>query len=167
MGGSTSPQQHTKHMADYAEMLGNGDLSCADAVMGEFFDMIDVDGSGAIDENEIVAMMMVMCAAAAETEGDEENPTMAGVVGFLGCIPQLSEHMGDADKCDRATWDSFEPKPFSEDMDAETFQGIMVCFLVVVIGCLTEKESLQASLKEIIAAEDFEAQKEEFMKQLE
>merc|ERR1711967_207299 len=67
---------------------------------GEFFDLIDVDGSGEIDENEIVATIMALAAACEEGLPEEAQ---AGVGGFLIGIGQLGQKLEaeGKEKCSR------------------------------------------------------------------
>merc|ERR1712072_1047642 len=133
-----------------------------EAASGEFFDLIDVDGSGEIDENEIVATIMTLAAAAGEDGVPEE--VQAGIGGFLIGIGQLGEKLSDEgkEKCSRADWDAFEPaKP--EDVDEETWMAMMICFFGLVMGCLENKAEIQSGLRELLAQEDFGDAKAAFM----
>merc|ERR1711904_223257 len=131
---------------------------------GEFFDLIDVDGSDEIDENEIVATIMALAAACEEGLPEEAQ---AGVGGFLIGIGQLGEKLEaeGKDKCSRADWDAFEPtKP--EDLDEETWGAMMICFFGLVMGCLENKAEIQNALREILNSEDFEDAKAKFMAEM-
>merc|ERR1711981_525914 len=134
------------------------------AASGEFFDLIDVDGSGEIDENEIIATIMALAAACEDGLPEEAQ---AGVGGFLIGIGQLGEKLKaeGKEKCSRADWDAFEPeKP--EEMDEETWGGLMICFFGLVMGCLENKAEIQSGLREILEAGDFEDAKANFMAEM-
>merc|ERR1711990_793543 len=153
MGGA-EPEHHLRNMADFDPAVAGG----------EFFDLIDVDGSGEIDENEIVACIMALAAACEEGLPEEAQ---AGVGGFLIGIGQLGEKLEaeGKDKCSRADWDAFEPtKP--EDLDEETWGAMMICFFGLVMGCLENKAEIQGALKELLAQEDFPEAKKAFMESM-
>merc|ERR1712205_41265 len=144
-----------------ARNMGEIDIETAGI---EFFNLIDVDGSGEIDENEIVATIMALAAACEEGLPEEAQ---AGVGGFLIGIGQLGEKLESEgkEKCNREDWDAFEPqKP--EDMDEETWGAMMICFFGLVMGCLENKAEIQSSLKEILAQEDFGDAKAAFMAEM-
>merc|ERR1712070_1097067 len=128
---------------------------------GKLFELIDVDGSGSIDDNEIIATLIAFGAAVNEDEGNEE---LAGAVGvFFLCMAQLSDSIGpDTTVVTRAQWDAFEPSPF-EGTTEEEMAGAMLLFFTFVSGILENKAEIQSGFKEILAAEDFEEAKAQFI----
>merc|ERR1712205_91196 len=144
-----------------ARNMGEIDIETAGI---EFFNLIDVDGSGEIDENEIVATIMALAAACEEGLPEEAQAGVGGVLIGIGQLGAKLEAEGK-EKCSRADWDAFEPeKP--EDMDEETWGGMMMCFLGLVMGCLENKAEIQSALRELLAQEDFADAKAKFMEEM-
>merc|ERR1711998_405770 len=134
------------------------------ALMGQFFEVIDVDGSGSIEENEIVAAVMAMFAAVGEAKSEEEQGAiLGGAMFFLVGVAQLGESLGeDTSACTREQWDAFEMSPV-EGVSEEDFMAGLLCFLGLVEATVENKEEVQAALRGIADSEDFEAQKADFM----
>merc|ERR1712100_463179 len=71
------------------------------ALMGQLFEVIDVDGSGAIEEKEIKAAVLALFGSVGAAKSEEEQAmVLGGAMFFLAGIGQLSESLGeDATAC--------------------------------------------------------------------
>merc|ERR1711998_381962 len=146
-------------------MSGDGDEM--KALMGQFFDVIDIDGSGSIEEKEIKCAVMAMFAAIGDAKTEEEKGLiMTGAGFFLVGIGQLGESLGeDSTACSREQWDAFEMQPI-EGVSEEDMMGGLLCFLGLVAMAVEGKEEVQAALRELAASPDFDAKVAEFEEKL-
>merc|ERR1712093_516522 len=137
------------------------------ALMGQFFEVIDVDGSGAIEEKEIKAAVLALFESIGMAKSEEEQAAiLGGAMFFLAGIAQLSEKLGeDSTSCPRAVWDDFETTPI-EGVSEEDFFGGLICFLGLVAAAVENKEVVQAKLKEVAGSPDFNATFAEFEKKM-
>merc|ERR1712100_606842 len=133
------------------------------ALMGQLFEVIDVDGSGAIEEKEIKAAVLALFGSVGAAKSEEEQAmVLGGAMFFLAGIGQLSESLGeDATACTREQWDAFEMQPI-EGVSEEDFVGGLLCFLGLVAMAVEGKEEVQTALRELAASPDFDAQFAEF-----
>merc|ERR1712072_72362 len=137
------------------------------ALMGQFFEVIDVDGSGAIEEKEIKAAVLALFESIgmAKTE-EEQGAILGGALFFCAGLSQLNEKLGeDSTSCSREAWDAFEMTPI-EGVPEEDFVGGLICFLGLVAAAVENKEVVQAKLKEVAASPDFDATFAEFEKKM-
>merc|ERR1711939_529300 len=113
------------------------------ALMGQFFEVIDVDGSGAIEEKEIKAAVLALFESIgmAKTE-EEQGAILGGALFFCAGLSQLNEKLG------------------------EDFVAGLICFLGLVAAAVENKEVVQAKLKEVAASPDFDATFAEFEKKM-
>merc|ERR1711907_398853 len=108
------------------------------------FELIDVDGSGAIEEKEIMAMIYVLFKGCENLEEEE------ACMFFAKAVMQLGNHI-EGDKCTRAEWDRFHPDFNEEDMPK------MLKFKEIVEMCWDHKSQMQEMLGKATGSEDLES----------
>merc|ERR1712183_824807 len=150
---------HTSNMGDDAAQMK--------ALMGQLFEVIDVDGSGAIEEKEIKAAVLALFGSVGAAKSEEEQAmVLGGAMFFLTGVGQLSESLGeDATSCSREQWDAFEMKPI-EGVSDEDFMAGLLCFLGLVAMAVEGKEEVQAALRGLADSPDFDAKFAEFEEKL-
>merc|ERR1712091_514144 len=136
-------------------------------LMGQLFEVIDVDGSGAIEEKEIKAAVLALFSSVGAAKSEEEQAmVLGGAMFFLAGIGQLSESLGeDSTACTREQWDAFEMQPI-EGVPEEDMMGGLLCFLGLVAMAVEGKEEVQAALRELADSPDFDAKFAEFEEKL-
>merc|ERR1719399_939560 len=127
------------------------------------FDVIDVDGSGSIEEKEIIAAILAMFASVEAGKSEEEQgQILGGAMFFLAGVGQLGESLGeDCTSCTREQWNAFEMKPI-EGVSDEDFAAGLLWFLGCVAAAVENKDAVQAKLREIADSPDFDQMKADF-----
>merc|ERR1712216_302470 len=140
--------------------LNMGDMA---EMMNGLFDVIDIDGSGSIEEKEIIAAVLAMFASVEEGKSEEEQGAiLGGAMFFLAGVAQLGESLGeDCTSCTREQWNAFEMKPI-EGVSEDDFTAGLICFLGCVASALENKDAVQAQLREIADSPDFDKVKADF-----